>query len=115
MHKWRVSFGGARHEDVETFIMRVDEGLEMVRVRDEDLLRALPFSLSGAALTWYRGRLQNFHTWVDVKQTMRYRFADPDNQMAFREEISNQPEARDELISHYIACMNGLFSRTDPP
>ncbi|XP_057336063.1 uncharacterized protein LOC130674678 [Microplitis mediator] len=106
MHKWHVQFSGALDEDVENFIMRFDEGLSMVTVRDEDLIKAIPFSLRGAALIWYRGR---------VKKAMRSRFADPDYQMSLREEISNRTQAREEPISQYIACMNGLFSRTDPP
>ncbi|XP_053593878.1 uncharacterized protein LOC128667533 [Microplitis demolitor] len=115
MHKWHVQFSGALDEDVENFIMRFDEGLSIVTVRDEDLIKAIPFSVRGAALIWYRGRVHSFRRWSDVKQAMRSRFADPDYQMSLREEISNRTQAHEEPISQYIACMNGLFSRTNPP
>ncbi|CAD6243211.1 GSCOCG00012651001-RA-CDS, partial [Cotesia congregata] len=54
-------------------------------------------------------------TWEDIVSALRCRFADSDYQLSLREEISNRTQAQEESVSQYLACMNGLFARTDPP
>jgi len=50
MRKCNLKFSGARGEDIETFLLRIEEGRELIPVADEDVLRCLPFFLSGIAL-----------------------------------------------------------------
>ncbi|XP_043479901.1 uncharacterized protein LOC122509732 [Leptopilina heterotoma] len=114
IHRWNLQFSGARGEDVENYINRIDEGRELLVMRESDLLKAIPFTLKDAALTWYRGRVNSFRTWQDVKIALRSRYADPDYQLALREEIANRTQANNEPVCDYLACMNGLFARTDP-
>ena len=47
LRKWNLKFSGASQEDPETFLMRFEEGRMLVPIQDRDLLRALPFFLSG--------------------------------------------------------------------
>lgn len=54
MRKWNLKFSGTRGEDAETFLLRIEEGRELIPVSDEDILRCLPFFLSGIALHWFR-------------------------------------------------------------
>jgi len=48
MRKWNLKFSGARGEDAETLLLRIEEGRELIPVADEDVLRCLPFFLSGS-------------------------------------------------------------------
>lgn len=41
MRRWNLQFSGAREEDAETFLLRIEEGRELVSVPDEDILRYL--------------------------------------------------------------------------
>lgn len=50
MRKWNLKFSGARGEDAETFLLRIEERRKLIPVDDEDVLRCLPFFLSGIAL-----------------------------------------------------------------
>lgn len=50
MRRWNLHFSGAVGEDAETFLLRVEEGRELIPVADEDILRCLPFFLTGIAL-----------------------------------------------------------------
>lgn len=56
MHKWNLKFSDTRGEDVETFLLRIEEGRKLVPVSDEDILRCLPFFLIGIALHWFRSK-----------------------------------------------------------
>ncbi|XP_034937199.1 uncharacterized protein [Chelonus insularis] len=114
MQRWDITFSGALGEDVELFLSRIQEGLDLLGVNEDTLLKTLPFLLKGGALVWYRARVKNFATWQQVRLAFRSRFADPDYQIALREEISRRTQAEGEPIGEYLACMNGLFDRTDP-
>lgn len=89
IQRWNLQFSGARGEDVENYIKRINESRELLVMRELDLLKVIPFTLKDAALTWYRSCVNNFKTWQDVKLALRYRYADPDYQLALREEIAN--------------------------
>lgn len=52
VQKWQLHYSGARGEDVENYITRIEEGRELLVFRDTDLIRVLPFTLRDAALTW---------------------------------------------------------------
>jgi len=67
MRKWNLKFSGARGEDAETFLLRIEEGRELIPVADEDVLRCLPFFLSGIALHWFRGKRARLSTWSTFK------------------------------------------------
>lgn len=114
MKRWDLSFSGKRGEDVEDFLMRIDEGRAFLPIRDNELLRAIPFFLRGAALIWYRGHTQEFATWEIAKSAFRHYYGDPDYQIALREEITDRTQAEGERVGEFIACMRGLFSRTSP-
>lgn len=58
--------------------MRIEEGRELIYVADEDVLRCLPFFLSGIALHWFCGRCARLTTWAVFKNAWRVRFGDPD-------------------------------------
>lgn len=112
--KWDLRFGGAPGEEVEIYITSIEEGRELLVIRDSDLINALPYTFTATALTWYRGRKHTFRTWAQVRTALRARFADPEYQLALHEEILRRIQASDEPVSSYLACMNGLFARTDP-
>lgn len=49
MRKWNLKFSGIRGEDAEMFLLRIEEGCELIPVADEDILRCLPLFLDGIA------------------------------------------------------------------
>ena len=114
MKRWDLSFSGRPGEDVEDFLTRVDEGCAFLPVRDRELLKAIPFFLRTPALVWYRGHAHEFDIWETAKTGFRKYYADPDYQVALREEITDRTQAEGEKVGEYIACMRGLFSRTSP-
>ena len=114
MKRWDLSFSGRRGEDVEDFLTRIDEGRAFLPVRDAELIKAVPFFLRAAALVWYRGHAHEFSTWETAKLAFRRYYADPDYQIALREEIADRTQAEGEQVGDYVACMRGLFSRTSP-
>lgn len=63
IHRWNISSSGARGSDVETFLMRIEEGRELVPIADEDLFKRLPFYLTGITLQWYRTKRSRWVTW----------------------------------------------------
>lgn len=115
MRKWNLKFSGARGEDAETFILRVEEGRELVPVSDEDILRCLPFFLTGMALNWFRGRKARLATWAAFKTAWRARFGDPDFQFALRDEIMRRTQGEHEPVADYLTCVNALCDRLSPP
>jgi len=67
MRKWNLKFSGARGEDAETFLIRIEEGRELIPVADEDVLRCMPFFLTGIALHWFQGKRARLNTWSAFK------------------------------------------------
>ena len=78
MKRWDLSFSGRPGEDVEDFLTRMDEGRSFLPVRDNVLLKAIPFVLRAAALVWYRGHAHKFSTWELAKAAFRRHYGDPD-------------------------------------
>ncbi|XP_077270206.1 uncharacterized protein LOC143901656 [Temnothorax americanus] len=115
MRKWDLKFTGARGEDAETFLLRIEEGRELIPVADEDILRCLPFFLSGIALYWFRGKRERLTTWAAFKTAWRTRFGDPDFQFALRDEIMRRTQGEHETATDYLTCLNTLFDRLSPP
>lgn len=84
MRKWGIRFAGTCQEDAESFLRRIEEGRSFFPIRDENLLRILPFFLSGVALNWYRGAKHNWRTFEAFTYAFRNRFADVDFQFELR-------------------------------
>ena len=54
MRRWNLHFLDATGENAETFLFRIEKRRELIPVSDDDILRCLPFFLSGLALHWFR-------------------------------------------------------------
>ena len=115
MRRWNLKFSGARGEDAETFLLRIEEGRELIPVDDADVLRCLPFFLSGIALHWFRAKRERLPTWASFKSAWRARFGDPDFQFALRDEIMRRTQGERETVVDYLTCLNALFDRLSPP
>uniref|UniRef100_A0A6V7JG25 Retrotransposon gag domain-containing protein n=1 Tax=Bracon brevicornis TaxID=1563983 RepID=A0A6V7JG25_9HYME len=116
MQKWDLTpFSGKRGEDIEHFISRIEEGLACFTVTDLTILRVLPFYLRGGALTWFRAHATQLTTWERTRENLRSRYDDPDYQRTLRREIDQRTQGDQEAIGDYLACMQGLFARLDPP
>ncbi|XP_032673064.1 activity-regulated cytoskeleton associated protein 1-like [Odontomachus brunneus] len=115
MRRWNLSFSGARGYDVETFLMRIEEGRELVPIANGDLFKCLPFFLTGIALQWYRIKKSRWSTWREFEAAVRGRFGDPDYQFALRDEIMRRTQGEQEPVADYLTCLLGLFGRLDPP
>lgn len=115
MRKWNLKFSGTRGEDAETFLLRIEEGRELIPVSDEDILCCLPFFLSGIALHWFRGKKNRLPTWAVFKNAWRTRFGDPDFQFALRDEIMRRTQGEYEPVADYLTCLTALFDRLSPP
>ncbi|KAL6421184.1 hypothetical protein ACFW04_013737 [Cataglyphis niger] len=102
MRKWNLKFSGARGEDAETFLMR-------------DILRCLPFFLSGIALHWFRGRRDRLSTWAAFRSAWRMRFGDPDFQFALRDEITRRTQGEQESVADYLTCLRAMYDRLSSP
>ena len=50
MRKWNIKFSGSPNDDPDAFLTRIEEGRELVPVSDMNILRVIPFFLSGIAL-----------------------------------------------------------------
>ncbi|XP_024893572.1 uncharacterized protein LOC112468573 [Temnothorax curvispinosus] len=115
MRKWNLKFSGARSEDAETFLLRVEEGRELIPVSDADILRCLPFFLSGIALHWFRGIRDSLTTWAAFREEWRTRFGDPDFQFALRDEIMRRTQGETEPVADFLTCLSSLYDRLSPP
>ncbi|XP_036143338.1 uncharacterized protein LOC118645738 [Monomorium pharaonis] len=114
MRKWNLKFSGTRGEDAETFLIRIEEGRELIPVEDADILRCLPFFLSGIALHWFRGKKARLTTWAAFKAAWRVRFGDLDFQFALRDEIMHRTQGERESVVDYLTCLGSLFDRLTP-
>ncbi|KAL6438798.1 hypothetical protein ACFW04_003703 [Cataglyphis niger] len=85
MRKWNLKFSGARGEDTETFLMP-----------DEDILRSLPFFLSGIALHWFRG--------IDYRRGLCFDLRG----FALRNEIIRRTQREQEFIADYLTCLRAM-------
>jgi hypothetical protein len=115
MRRWNLNFSGTRGEGAETFLLRIEEGRQVMSVSDADVLRCLPFFLSGIELHWFRQKRARFTTWAAFKVAWRARFGDPNFQFALQGEIMRRTQGERESVVDYFTCMNALFDRLSPP
>ncbi|EFN65930.1 hypothetical protein EAG_15491, partial [Camponotus floridanus] len=106
-----LKFSGTRGEDAEAFLTRIVEGRELVTMSDEDILRCLPFVLTGIALSWYRGKKDSFTSWNQLKKAWRTRFGDPDLQFGLGDEIIRRTQGEHEPVADYLTCLEALFNK----
>ena len=114
MRKWNIRFSGSRQEDVDNFLKRIEEGRDLVPISDSDLLRVLPFFLTGLALNWFRGSRHRWRTFVEFARACRLRFGDQDFQFELRQEIHRRTQGEKESVADYLTCMQALFTRVVP-
>lgn len=115
MSQWKLSFSGARGEDADDFLVRLEEGRRFVHMSDADLLNGLPFCLSGIALQWFRTERRKWTSWSDCEKAWRRRFCFTDLQMSLRDEIMCRTQGPEEPVTDYLTVMRALFSRLSPP
>lgn len=114
MRKWNLSFSGARGEDPDTFLTRISQGIAMVPVRDDDILRILPFFLKGIAARWFDGHQDQLETFYQFSRACRDRFSNPDFQFELSQEIHRRTQGEYESVADYLTCMLSLFDRVSP-
>ena len=114
MRKWNVRFGGTRQEDLDAFLLRIEEGRDLVPICDSDMLRVMPFFLTGIALSWFRGSRHLWLTFEEFARACRVRFGDSDFQFELRQEIYKRTQGEKESVSDYLTCMRAIFDRLIP-
>ena len=115
MRKWNLKFSGTRREDPDAFLTRLDDGRSLVPIYVSDLLRVMPFFLSGIALNWFRSSKYLWRTYEDFARACRIRFSDPDFQFHLRQKIYRLTQGERESVSEYVTYMRALFDKSTPP
>ena len=115
MRKWNIKFSGSRTDDPDAFLTRIEEGRELVPVSDMNLLRVIPFFLSGIALNWYRGSKHLWRTFNQFARAFRVRFGGSDFQFELRQEIHQRTQGEKESVSDFLTCMRTMFDKLIPP
>ena len=111
MRKWNVKFSGTRREDPDVFLTRLEEGRSLVPISDSDLLRVMPFFLSGIALNWFRSSKYLWGTYKDFSRACLVRFGDPDFQYELRQEIYRRAQDERESVSGFDKIFCQRFSK----
>ena len=78
MRKWNVRYSGTRNDDPDAFLTRIEEGRDLVHISDVDLLRVIPFFLTGIALSWFRSSKHLWRTFNQFAPAFKGRFGDSD-------------------------------------
>ena len=114
MRKWNIKYSGTRNDDPDAFLMRIEEGRDLVPVSDANLLRVIPFFLQGIALSWFRGSKHLWRTFEQFARAFRVRFGDSDFQFELRQEIHLRTQGERESVSDYLTCMRAMFDKLKP-
>lgn len=99
MRKWNISFSGTSSEDPDTFLTRIDNGRAMIPIDDHELLRLLPFFLSGIAARWFDANKNRWYSYSDFATACRIRFSDPDFQFELNQEIYRRTQGEHEPVA----------------
>lgn len=114
MRKWDIKFSGARKEDPDLFIKRIQSGRSMIFIRDQDLLNLLPFFLTGIAARWYEVHRDRWFTFEEFTRDCRNRFSDPDFQFELMQDIHRRTQGEQESVADFLTCMLSMFDRLSP-
>ena len=109
MRKWNLKYSGARNDDPDAFLTRIEEGRDLVPISDMDLLRVIPFFLTAIALSWYRGSKHLWRTFNQFARAFKVRFSDSDFQFELRQEIHQRTQGEKESVSDYLTCMRAIL------
>lgn len=111
MRKWNVSFSGDGDEDAEEFLTCIREGRALLSATDAELLRCIPFFLTGTARVWFRVRHTRWNTWRDFEEAWRRRFGAPNFQVALREEAMRRTQGECERVADYLTLIQAIWGR----
>ena len=114
MRKWNIRYSGTRNDDPDAFLTRIEEGRDLVPISDVDLLRVIPFFLTGIALSWFRSSKHLWRTFNQFAPAFKVRFGDSDFQFEIRQEIHQRTQGEKESVSDYLTCMRVMFDRLNP-
>ena len=114
MRKWNIKYSGTRNDDPDAFLTRIEEGRDLVPISDANLLKVIPFFLSGIALNWFRGSKHLWRTFRQFARAFKIRFGDSDFQFELRQEIHQRTQGEKESVSDYLTCMRVMFDKLTP-
>lgn len=110
-----LKFTGAPNEDPHEFLELVREAREVIFVTDSDLLKCMPLLLSGIARLWFREARREINSWNKFETVFREQFESPNYQDALEEEVQARTQGEQERVAIYLAHVNSLMGRLNPP
>lgn len=109
--KWGVDFSGDGRRSLSAFLERVNE-LRVARGVSKAVLFTSAVDLfTGSALVWYRANRDQYTTWEEIVEGLKFEFQPVDYDERLIEEIKRRTQGPSESIGMYVAVMKNLFSR----
>ena len=109
LRSWGLKFSGKDREAVD-YLLELNYCCITNGIRERDLLRAIPTTMSDSARRWFWTNRRDFATWKDFKQAFKRRFVKELGDQEVRSELTAPTQARGEKIANYL-----LFFKHPPP
>lgn len=115
LRRLNLKFTGEPEEDPRGFLELLREAKEVTAVKDKDLLTCMPFMLEGVARSWFREARKCIESWQEFETTFEEQFGSVNFQEDLEEEIYTRRQGEKEKVATYMAHLNSLMGRLQPP
>ncbi|XP_055522976.1 uncharacterized protein LOC129717160 [Wyeomyia smithii] len=114
MEKWHLTFSGdSRQRPLEDFLHKIRRLAHMDRIADDVLLQRIHTILRGEAYDWYLCYSDEFLTWEDFEERIRYMYGNPNKDQGNRQRIYQRKQHRNETFLSFkmeIERLNKLLT-----
>ncbi|XP_053698701.1 uncharacterized protein LOC128745649 [Sabethes cyaneus] len=114
MEKWHLTYSGdSRQRSLEDFLHKVCRLAHMDRIAKDVLLQRIHTILRGEAYDWYLCYSDEFLTWEDFEERLRYMYGNPNKDQGTRQRIYDRKQHRNETFLSFkmeIERLNKLLT-----
>lgn len=109
IRKWGLHYDGSR--DPIEFLERIEELQTAYEIQDNVMLRALPETMKGKAILWYRNHKKYWDNWKDFVRDFTNFFSTTHNTELLEAQIRNRMQRENEETKEYIIDIQTLIRR----
>lgn len=109
IRKWGLHFDGSKNPI--DFLERLEELQTVYEIPNKIMLQALPETLKGKAILWYRNNNKYWDDWKDFKKDFTDFFLGSNNLQSLENQIRNRIQRVGEKIRDYVIDIQTLIRR----
>ena len=111
---WNLKFSG-KGKDAADYLNGLNQCRISNGIRERDLLRAIPTTLTDSARRWFWSNRRDCSSWKEFRHAFKRRFVSVLSDREVRNELNARTQARGEKIASYLSCFKHIVKHFKHP